>query len=338
MVALGSLFDFSRVNCVLYSWKPVIYLFSILMTKFLSRLILFVSIASLIFGGWGVLVVGIELVTYHSEIKMPAGAYILVCGDSQPAHAFDPMRWPGLFNFSRDATLLDQMRMKMTDVFAANPQKVQTVIIDISPWKFYVNDPHSALIDNDASAAQLLINVFHWNENRRSMRGFVKIFRESILIKKSGQLNRLFFGRRRYCSTLCGGFVQTDKAHFIDAPERVASNIRRLANSINAAPSAGTGTAVFDEWRLMVEYSRRAGVKHIVLVTTPFHNALREAIDTEKLNDFRKKARAFAREVGCPYIDFLDFGVPDMGWRDGNHLNRFGAALFTDAFRKAVNL
>lgn len=306
------------------------------MSRFLYRSALFAGLALLLLGGWSLLVVGVEIATYRREIQMPPGSHTLVCGDSQPAHAFDPACWPGLFNFSLDGTLLDQSRMKMEDVLAANPGQVQTLILDVSPWKFYVNNPYSALVDENAAAAQVLVNILHWRENRRPMRGFAKMFRDTILAKKTSKLHRFVYGKRPYKSNLCGGFVKTDKTHFSDGSGIVEYNIRRLADKLAVAPKAGEGSAVFDEWRQTIESARRAGVRQIVLVTTPFHPRLLAAIDAGRLVDFRSKTRSFAREVGCRYVDFLEFAVPDLGWRDGNHLNRHGAALFTDACRKVV--
>lgn len=267
---------------------------------------------------------------------MPPDASVLVCGDSQPAHALDPGRWSGLFNFSLDGTLLDQGRMKTEDVLSANPGRVHTLILDISPLKFYVNNPRAALVDEGAAAAQVLLNLVHWRENRRPMRGFVKIFRDTVLIKKTAKLHRFVYGKRPYKSNMRGGYVMTDKAYFVDGSGKAERNIARLANKMAVAPKAGEGTAVFDEWRQTIDAARRVGVGRIVLVTTPIHPRLRAAIAPERLSEFRRLARAFAEDVACPYADFLDFPVPDAGWRDGNHLNAIGAALFTDACRKAV--
>ena len=58
-------------------------------------------------------VICVEACTYRREVRMPAGTHVVVCGDSQTAHAFDPAHWPELFNFSLDGTLLDQSRMKL---------------------------------------------------------------------------------------------------------------------------------------------------------------------------------------------------------------------------------
>ena len=306
------------------------------MCRFLSRLAVFGSIALLLFGGWGVLVACVELAAYRREVKMSPDASVLVCGDSQPAHALDPGRWSGLFNFSLDGTLLDQGRMKTEDVLSANPGRVHTLILDISPLKFYVNNPRAALVDEGAAAAQVLLNLVHWRENRRPMRGFVKIFRDTVLIKKTAKLHRFVYGKRPYKSNMRGGYVMTDKAYFVDGSGKAERNIARLANKMAVAPKAGEGTAVFDEWRQTIDAARRVGVGRIVLVTTPFHPRLRAAIAPERLSEFRRLARAFAEDVACPYADFLDFPVPDAGWRDGNHLNAIGAALFTDACRKAV--
>ena len=128
----------------------------------------------------------------------------------------------------------------------------------------------------------------------------------------------------------------TDKARFLDGSGKAERSIINLSGKIAAAPMAGEGTAVFDEWRQTIDVARRARVERIVLITTPFHPSLRAAIASERLAAFRRQVRAFASDVGCEYVDFLDFQVPDAGWRDGNHLNTMGAALFTPACRKAV--
>ena len=306
------------------------------MRRFLHRITIFALISITLLGGWTAVLVGIELHRYRNELKMPPGAHVLVCGDSQPAHALDPARWPGLFNFSLDATLLDQSRMKTADILAANPGRVDMLILDISPWKYYGNDPAAALEDEGAAAAQFLVNILHWRDNRRPFRGLVKILRDTLLVKKTSRLNRLFSKKRPYRSSLCGGYVKTDKAHFLDQSEIVPFNIRRLTTRIAVAPKAGEGTATFNEWRLTIDLARRNGVKDIVLITTPFHQALRDAIGKERLDAFKTAVRAFAREIGCPYRDFLEMPLPNAAWRDANHLNEVGAALFTDACRKAV--
>ena len=246
------------------------------------------------------------------------------------------MLWPDLFNFSLDATLLDQSRMKLADLLAANPGRIDTVLFDISPWKFYVNNPRNALIEEGAAAQQLLLHLLHWRENIRPLNGFAKMFRDLVLVKKGRKLHRLVAKRRPYRSSLCGGYVRTCKAAFIDAPDFAEHNIRRISGGINAAPKAGTGTAVFDEWIKSLDLVREAGVKKVVIITTPFHPRLRAAIDKPRLDDFRRAVRTFAAKAGCQYLDFLDLQVPDAGWRDGNHLNEVGASIFTSACRKAV--
>lgn len=307
------------------------------MKRFIIRASVFLLVAVLSLGAWTAFIVAVEISSYGNELKMPEGKRVLVCGDSQPAHALNPEYWPELFNFSRDATLLDQSRMKMKDVLAANPGRTGMVLIDVSPWKFYVNDPVSPLIAEGPAASQMLVNFMHSDENVRPLSGLPKAFRDTVLIKKGGKLHHLFSRKKPYRSNLKGGFVKTKKTGFADAPERVAFNIRRLADKINAAPRIGAGTVVFDEWRETVRTARAAGVERVVLITTPFHSRLRDAIDPTRLSDFSTAVRAFARETGCEYLDFLGFDVPDDGWRDANHLNVVGARLFTDACRKAVS-
>ena len=306
------------------------------MKRFLSRFALFASIAGILLAIWSGAVMWAEFSTYRRELKMPSGTHILVCGDSQVAHALDPALWPGLFNFSLDASLLDQSRMKLADLLKANPGRADTVLLDISPWKYYVNNPTNALIKEGAAAQQLLLHLLHWRENIRPLSGFAKMFRDLVLVKKGRKLHRLVAKRRPYRSSLCGGYVKTSKAAFIDAQDFAELNIRRISGGINAAPKAGTGTATFDEWTKMLDLVRKAGVKKVVIITTPFHPRLRAAIDKPRLDDFRRAVRAFAARTGCPYLDFLDLNVPDAGWRDGNHLNEVGASIFTAACRKAV--
>ena len=199
------------------------------MKRFLSRFAVFASIAGILLAMWSAAVMWAEFSTYRHELRMPTGTHVLVCGDSQVAHALDPMLWPDLFNFSLDATLLDQSRMKLADLLAANPGRIDTVLFDISPWKFYVNNPRNALIEEGAAAQQLLLHLLHWRENIRPLNGFAKMFRDLVLVKKGRKLHRLVAKRRPYRSSLCGGYVRTCKAAFIDAPDFAEHNIRRIS-------------------------------------------------------------------------------------------------------------
>lgn len=307
------------------------------MKKFLSKISIFSLLAVLLIGGWVLLIVGVEISAYYREIVMPKNASVLVCGDSQPAHALNPEYWPELFNFSKDATLLDQSRMKMKDVIDANPGRTKILLLDVSPWKFYVNDPIAPLAVEGPAASQMLVNFLHLNDNKRPLTGLMTAFRDTVLIKKSGKLHRLFSRKKSYKSNLKGGFVKTKKTGFLNAPEKVEFNIRRLADKINMAPRIGSGTVVFDEWQKTIHAARAANVERVVLITTPFHSRLRDAIDSWRLSCFTEAVRAFAHENGCEYLDFLRFDVPDDGWRDANHLNVLGARLFTAACRRAVS-
>jgi hypothetical protein len=306
------------------------------MKKFLTKSLTFSCILILLTAGWMASIVFVELAAYRKEIKVPDGADILVCGDSQPAHALNPELWPELFNFSKDATLLDQSRLKTIDILAANPGRINTLILDVTPLKYYGNNPSKPLSQEPASVEQMLIYLTHPHESTRPLGNLVQGFRDTILVKKTGKLHRFIKSKRPYISNLKGGYRPYEKSGLRNAPTLFEKNICRLSNEINTAPETSTETGAFEEWLKTISAARRAGVKRVVLITTPFHPRQISAIKQERIERFLSAVKAFAAENNCDYFNFLDTAIPDFGWRDGNHLNVNGAHIFTEACRKAV--
>ena len=64
----------------------------------------------------------------------------------------------------------------------------------------------------------------------------------------------------------------------------------------------------------------------------PLSGPLLEAVDSARLDAFTKAVRGLAERKGVKYIDCLRFKTDDSAWHDANHLNRDGAAAFSDAF------
>ena len=66
----------------------------------------------------------------------------------------------------------------------------------------------------------------------------------------------------------------------------------------------------------------------------PLSGPLREAIDPARRAAFTREVRALARRLGVTYLDYLELDLPLECWHDGNHLNRTGAAVFSERFAR----
>ena len=302
------------------------------MKRFVFRSLLLAAISALIFGGWSCALLRAEIAAYRSECRAPADRTVLVCGDSQTEASLDPERWPQLFNFSQSATAPDQSYLKLIDLFAANPGQFKTLLIDLSPLALYSYHPERPLADAGPCATLFLLHCLHPQENVRPLSGLPRIFRDTILARRTRALWKSMRKGKPYRSSLRGGYLATDKRGFLEFPDKVREEIGWKANEINSARPLADNSPVVAVFRKTVALALDNGAR-VMFITTPLHRALREKIDGERMSSFRTWAQMFAKELECPYFDHLGDDFPDGQWRDANHLNRFAAPEFTRRIR-----
>ena len=306
------------------------------MKRFLKRLLLFASVVFVPAATWVALVVALDRSSYVSSLKMPDGASIVVCGDSQTKDALDPAHIPGFFNFSNAASLHDQNMLRLKDLLDANPGRVKVVLVDASPLKLGYN-PAKPVSDTEAARVHFLIHVYHLGENLRPIGSWAELVRDVIFTRKFNEFRKSILRGKRWRSSLAGGF-DPDKTHGFSNPryrERALSDVKDKAERVNSLPPADGNELLFDVLEAQIDLVRSYGVVP-VLTTMPLSGPLLESVDTTRLDAFTKAVRSLADRKGVGYIDCLRFKTDDSAWHDANHLNRDGAAAFSDAFAQIL--
>jgi hypothetical protein len=74
--------------------------------KFILRVLVFLSIPTVILGGWGAFIITLDYRSYVSSLPVPSDKDIVICGDSQSKDRLDPTCFPRLHNYSHNEAFL----------------------------------------------------------------------------------------------------------------------------------------------------------------------------------------------------------------------------------------
>ena len=305
------------------------------MKKFLKKMFLYVGITSILIGGWALCILICEIYAYQKQIKLPETAEYVLVGDSQTAYGINPEFWPGLFNFSKEATSLDQCYMKVLDLCSANPGRIKRLILDVSLLKYTAGEGgYHEMMHFDKPHPQFFINLLHWRENTRSLDGVCMMFRDVLMCGRSKFFWRVLRGKKAWSSLFGGGYLVIEGIRYPDDVKQAKwlSLADNVSNTIN---NGKWGRESLSWVGKILEFAQAKGMEAI-LISTPMHKDLLERVDGNVLSEFRKNMSDVALKYNVRYCDFTDMHVPDAGWYDVHHLNSVGAAFFTPYVSKSV--
>ena len=304
------------------------------MRRFLKRLFFFAAFPTVIAVVWTTFVVVMDRCSYVRALPLAEGETVVVCGDSQTKDALDPARIPGLRNFSTAATTCDQDAMRLADVLAANPGKVRRVLLDVSPLKigYDISRPVSEL---NAARVHALIHVYHFHDNRRPFGSVLALWRDVIFTRKFNEFRKSILRGKRWQSSLVGGFDPSKGKGFLDkkTADLAREDVTEKAARVNDRPPVTSELPLFGILEEQVARVRAAGAEPVI-TTMPLSGPLREAIDPARRAAFTREVQALARRLGVVYLDYLELDLPLECWHDANHLNRDGAATFSERFAR----
>lgn len=303
------------------------------MRRFIIRTGAFAAIVVLTLGGICVLEIVAEIRAYGSECVAPAAATVAVVGDSQAAMAVDSDHNPRFFNFAAHGRTLDQSWLSLMDVVAANPGRIRTVLVDVTPAN--AGGPFETGIADMGYAAQYyLLHLLHRRENLRDLRGVLGVMRDNMVGRRLRKFFRALRGKQEFRSSLCGGFTPDTPVLSKLNPIGYRAMIRERADVVERALPIASDSTLF---RILdgVVALRAAGVE-VVLVTTPWCDELRAACDQGRLEGLFRQLGAFAASRGIRYLNFFETSFEADCWRDGHHLNAKGAWEFTRRLQTAL--
>ena len=304
------------------------------MRRFLKRLFLFAAFPAVVAVVWTTFVVAMDRRSYVRALPLAEGETMVVCGDSQTKDALDPVRIPGLRNFSTAATTCDQDAMRLADVLDANPGKIRCVLLDVSPLK--VNSSLARPVSElNASRVHALLHVYHFRDNRRPFGSVLALWRDVIFTRKFNEFRKSVLRGRPWKSSLVGGFDPARQKGFLDkkTAKRAYEDGKGKAARVNGCPPATPGLLLFRVLEEQVARVRASGAEPVI-TTMPLSAPLREAIDPVRRAAFTREVQALARRLGVIYLDYLDLDLPLECWHDCNHLNCTGAEMFSERFAR----
>lgn len=302
------------------------------MKRFVTRFLLFASAVALTLGGICVLEIGAELRAYRQELVASEGATVAVAGDSQMAMGVDSVACPEFFNFSAHGKSLDQSWLSLLDIVEANPGRIRTVILDVTPVNAVGFD--AGLSAMGYAAQYYLLHHLHPQENIRDLSGTVKVMRDNMVGRRLRLLSRALRGKKTFRSSLFGSFTPDTPVLSRTNPAgyraMLADKVREVRENLPIPSDSGL-------FRILdgVVALREKGVD-VVLITSPWCVELCAACDRTRLDGFFALLRDYAGRKGVRYINFFDTPLGPECWRDGHHLNAKGAREFTHLLRQAL--
>lgn len=328
------------------------------MKRYLLRVSIFMLLVAALFGGWSAVLLSMELTAYAREAKLSEDVRYVVCGGSETQKGLLAELWPGFFNFSIDGITLDQIELKTIDFFERNSEhRPEIVLIDVSPQKLIAQDISVPLIEAEDAGKRFLLHALQPQYSRRSLDGLAIIFRDVILVNRTKFAWKSLRKRRPYTSSIGGDGSVPNLTE-----EQLATNRQKI---LSKEPTMGFKdhpkhtyermkhqTEKMEKWwttsgplsdesetvqcvRNIIAIVRENGSRP-VLITPPWHEKLRSAVNPKQIEDFYATMHKIAAEEGISYLDYLSLEFPDEDWRDGNHLNTHGAVKFTETVRHDV--
>lgn len=319
------------------------------MKKFILKSLLFCFLCAAIFGGWSAVLLWAEISAYKREVKIPEGYTLAVCGDSHTEQGLMPAVWPELFNFSLSGMQLDQIQLKIYDLVERNPGQLKTMIVDTSPFNMMSPELSTPLIESKTFGKRFLLHVLRPKENRRSLKGIHVIFRDAILIKRTGKVIKSWRKKRPYQSSIGGvgiattflepgldpETIETTRECFRTNPDEVMEDIVEKTDKLGGYPKLTAKSENAKILKEIIVFLQEHNIKPII-TSTPLHREMLKRISPEAISDYKAVMRAVCSEMGVDYLDYLEVDYPDSYWGDGNHLNNRGAYVFTQKVRADV--
>jgi hypothetical protein len=260
---------------------------------------------------------------YRQSLNVKTTCKILILGDSHPACALIDKN--GVLNLAKSGEAWFY-QVKKGEFLISQNQNISKVILEINPRQFS-SSISKWIWDQEFSARAiksyyaLLPIDYHLRILFDDPRNFLKMSlfaQKRMLSIVSGEYDKDFYRKMEW-----GGYEYSE-IRFDKQFNMNANSIDRVyLDTLNY--SKANLQALFD----FVELCKSKNVE-LILLRCPIHKLNDERFDKE-ISSFLKY-----RLYGLTYFDFSSFEMPDSCYRDLEHLNSYGASIFSNFFYTSV--
>ena len=292
------------------------------MQRFIKRVLAFVFIVITVF--FVDLSSQKSLLFKAEDLKLPKEIKILILGHSHSAMAYNDKYLNNVFNLSEEGEAYLYTYFKAKKVIESNPQ-IKKVYIEFTNNQIYKKDMNDWMWGDDQiqyrikrygvlldkEALQLLYS--------KNPNGFTNAFSKSLF----DNLRRFFYNNKGIVlKGGMGGYTPCDKI-LLDSV--VSSKIKKhkVLNEIS-------------EYNILylqkiVKYCQDRGLE-VCLLRSPMHKNYDISFSEYK---FQEILRTKFKNV--EWLDNKDFPIPDKGFYDSEHLNSYGAKIYSQYFNNQIN-
>ena len=155
--------------------------------------------------------------SYQKSLALPVDGKSVVClSDSITVYSLNPEFWPELVNLSSEASPMDVQLMKLKELFANNPGRVKTVLLDVSILRLSGEMRHP--VANAEREGSKFFPLYVWNRADKVMLAHVEQPAAMSVNWIRYKCTNLVKGKRG--SELVQGYLRRDAALILTRPEQ----------------------------------------------------------------------------------------------------------------------
>ena len=277
------------------------------------------------------------------ELKEPA--QIIAIGDSHIECTIDDLQFPAFDNRARSAEIYYLNYCKLKSILSNDKnRKKQIKAICLSYHYFSLSLGHDNSFTSEKKLNFTIQNytpIFSFTENYPAKFN-LPISKSAISLLLASRLPRitdirdiLLYRKARLLLECKGSFLSSTAPPFRYNQTKLET---ALSNSIKKSPNNDNFESLISATQKKHLWMIAQLAKHynipLILVNAPLHKDYHALLPADYIKQYTSVANELHQEFGSLYLDYHDMSLPDSHFRDYDHLNPTGAAVFTPILLK----
>lgn len=290
------------------------------MRRFIKKVFLFISVLI------SVLITDVllqkEFLLRPDDLKLSKTTTTLILGHSHAAYAYNTKFIANTFNIGSSGEAYLYTYFKLRKVIESNPQ-INRVFVE------YTNNQIEKGMDNwmwdDSHLQYNLIQYWVILDQealmllyKKNFSGFVNAFSKGLF----DNLPKILFEKKNKIKNgSMGGYKMTEEVIVLSSENKVQdSNLKSHVSDYNLL-----------YLQKIIKFCKKNDIE-ICLVRSPMHKTYNISFTEKKYISLLN-----SKFKNIQWLDNKDFELPDKGYRDNEHLNSFGATIYSKYFNSIIN-
>ncbi len=303
------------------------------MRCFIRKLILAFVLVVISFLGVLLILLKKERHSYLKDITLSNDGKSVICvSDSITVYSLNPQFWPELVNLSSEASPMDVQLMKLEDILTHNPNRIQTVLLDVSLLRMAGEREHPVL--NADYEGSKFFPLYYWHRRDNPLYAIQKHPLKMASNWMRYKCGNLVKGKAR--SELVQGYLRRDvsriSSHY-NLEDKEAVGYAKMCNG-------NMGQEIHNFWsvrvlREMIALCQKHEAK-VCLITLPLNQLILDKLNPDTLAAFDSILDDLSKEYHTQLLNYLQEKLDDNCFININHLNYKGGIIITEKLKSSV--